>query len=117
MATLEGAAEARGVSIELRLEDTLSTSSTSAPRDAHGLIGGPESYELVLTADGRMVIAAAAPAGLFYGTRTALQLLQKARGHALPPLRIVDAPVSAYRGVMIDNVRSAHNASFHMQFI
>ena len=111
--------EADVLLIELRQEDTLSSvevGGSAVARDAHGAISGAESYELTLTEAG-MTIVAAAPAGLFYGTRTALQLLQKAQDQRLPPLRILDAPVSAYRGIMIDNVRRPHNATFHMEFI
>jgi hexosaminidase len=61
-----------------------------------------------------MHIFGSTTAGLFYGTRTALQLIQGANGEPLPALRIADAPVSAYRGVMIDNARHAHDFEFHM---
>ena len=93
---LGATADATGLLIELRQEDTLSRAQLGSPvaQDAHGTIYGDESYELTLTERG-MTIAAAAPPGLFYGTRTALQLLQKAQDQRLPPLRIMDAPVSA----------------------
>lgn len=64
-----------------------------------------------------MVIAAGELSGLFYGTRTALQLIQQAVNNQLPALTIIDAPVSKYRGLMIDNVRNPHNFSFHMEMI
>lgn len=116
-----GPAAADGLEIELRLSPGhLSGDDTAA--DVHGAIAGPESYELVLSGGGAnaiMTVEAGGPAGLFYGTLTALQLVHGARrrGGMLPPLRIIDAPVSSYRGVMIDNVRNAHNASFHMAFL
>jgi N-acetyl-beta-hexosaminidase len=101
-AELGATAQAAGLRIELRQEATLETQQL---RDAHGAIGGEESYEITLTESG-MTIAAPAPAGLFYGTRTALQLLRKAQHQRLPPLQIFDAPVSAYRGVMVSTLPS-----------
>ena len=105
-----------GLRIELRDDDMLSAASTQS--DVHGVIGGPEGYGLVVTVEDGVTISAGTERGLFYGTRTALQLLKGARRKGrLPSLRIRDSPVSQYRGLMIDNVRNAHNASFHMDFI
>ena len=84
--------------------------------DAHGSISGAESYELTLDASGLRIVAEGA-AGLFYGTRTVLQLVGGAQHRQLPALRIIDAPVSTYRGLMIDNVRKSHNFTFHMDFL
>ncbi|PKI90866.1 beta-N-acetylhexosaminidase [Actinomycetales bacterium SN12] len=51
-------------------------------------------------------ISAATPAGLFYGTRTLLQLLTQAGdGCRVPRVHIADAPRFAYRGVMLDIAR------------
>jgi hexosaminidase len=121
-AELGPVAAAGGLEIELRLAPGHLGEDTAT--DVHGAIAGPESYELVLARGGAnnhtiMTIEASGPAGLFYGTLTAMQLVHGARrrGGMLPPLRIIDAPVSSYRGVMVDNVRNAHNASFHMAFL
>lgn len=105
---------------ELRIELLLQPEPVDSPPvvDAHGPIAGHEAYTLELRAGGRMTIAAEHAAGLFYGTRTALQLLSGgASGAPLPPIRISDAPVSSYRGLMIDNIRQAHNASFHSMML
>jgi hexosaminidase len=93
--------------------------------DAHGAITGPEAYELVVQ-NSSITITASAMAGMIYGTKTALQLLTGNEGFganvvsapsSLPALRIVDAPISRYRGVMIDNVRNAHSFEFHMSML
>jgi hypothetical protein len=99
------------VSMELRELDPV------APVDAHGPISGPEAYRLEMrtSASGAVLtISAEAVAGLFYGSRTALQLL---RSHDLPQLTVIDAPVSSYRGVMIDNVRAHHEYEFHSEML
>ena len=90
-------------------------------KDAHGpILVGPEAYELVLTR-GQLQISAEHIAGLQHGSTTALQLLRQHRSplHAsvVPALRIADAPVSAYRGIMIDNIRQPHSFAFHMQMV
>lgn len=64
-----------------------------------------EGYVLDSLGDA-LLISAATPAGLFYGTRTLLQLLTKAAdGWRVPRVRIEDAPRFAYRGVMLDVAR------------
>ena len=60
---------------------------------------GPEGYELVVSPTSA-VIRAPAPAGLFYGAQTLLQLLPSS-GHA-PSVRIVDRPRFRWRGLMLD---------------
>jgi N-acetyl-beta-hexosaminidase len=56
-------------------------------------------------------------AGISHGVRTAAQLLNGLGDTSLPSLRIVDAPVYTYRGVMIDNVRQAHGFAFHSEML
>jgi hexosaminidase len=81
--------------IELRLD----------PGGGHGA----EGYGLEATAD-RVVIEAAAPAGLFHGVQTLRQLLPPAIESAtggpgpwtVPGVRIRDEPRFAYRGLMLD---------------
>jgi hexosaminidase len=76
---------------------------------------GPEGYELVIAPEG-IVIQAAAPAGIMWGTQTVLQLLAAATSTArsgsavksvdLPAVRIVDRPRFAWRGLMLDCSRT-----------
>jgi hexosaminidase len=98
----------------LLLRDTLSTAGIT---DAHGPIAGSESFELLLLRNQTLQVLASDRAGLFYGTRTALQLIQGANHMPLPLLRIIDAPISSYRGVMIDIARQPHSFDFHMAML
>ncbi|WP_193598137.1 family 20 glycosylhydrolase [Microbacterium sp. YJN-G] len=67
--------------------------------------GAPESHTIDSRGESVRITAPDA-AGLFYGTRTLLQLLHRAdTGWALPRLLIEDAPRFAYRGVMLDVAR------------
>ncbi|OZB78233.1 MAG: hypothetical protein B7X41_20195, partial [Microbacterium sp. 14-71-5] len=79
--------------------------------------GSAEGYALDAGA-GRIRIAGHDAAGLFYGTRTLLQLLRRgepsggadpegpaATGWSAPEIRIEDAPRFRYRGVMLDVAR------------
>jgi hexosaminidase len=76
---------------------------------------GPEGYELTIGAS-RATIAAAAPAGLFYGAQTLRQLLpywseyeavmfRQPRPATLPPLHVRDVPRYEWRGAMLDVAR------------
>eukprot|EP00040_Diaphanoeca_grandis_P010571 m.54163 g.54163 ORF g.54163 m.54163 type:complete len:761 (+) comp21873_c0_seq2:37-2319(+) len=82
--------------------------------DEHGAIAGREAYEIQLWGNRTLRITASTFAGLVHATTTSLQLLKALATHPLPALRIVDAPVSSYRGIMIDNVRAPHSFAFHM---
>ncbi|KAB2921414.1 MAG: family 20 glycosylhydrolase [Bacteroidetes bacterium] len=70
---------------------------------------GAEGYTLE-SGNGRIVIAANAPAGLFYGMQTLLQLLPPEvrsdtvvrRDWSVPAVRITDAPRFGWRGMMLD---------------
>jgi hexosaminidase len=73
---------------------------------------GDESYELTITPE-RVTIAAANPAGLFYGAQTLRQFLPPYLEHSAllpdatrpvsaPAGRITDAPRFAWRGAMLD---------------
>lgn len=74
---------------------------------------GPEGYELKIT-DAAVTITAATEAGLFYGSQSLLQLLgpwstagvELVGPWQVPTGTIVDKPRYAYRGVMVDVVRS-----------
>ena len=100
--------------VVLRIELKL-TSALSLASDAYGVIEGDEAYELVLAEEGTMRIYSATARGLYYGSRTALKLVGRREG--IPLVRIVDGPVSQYRGVMIDNVRQPHSFAFHMEML
>ncbi|MCX7597345.1 MAG: beta-N-acetylhexosaminidase [Armatimonadetes bacterium] len=64
-----------------------------------------EGYGLSVTADG-VVIAAASPAGVFYGVQTFRQLLRRVGGRAeVPGVRIHDWPTMRLRGIMHDTSR------------
>jgi hexosaminidase len=74
-----------------------------------------EGYELIIRPEG-VLLKAAAPPGLFYGTQTLRQLLpysseyeaimyQRPRPVTLPALHIRDAPRYPWRGAMLDVAR------------
>ncbi|MBS1905556.1 MAG: beta-N-acetylhexosaminidase [Actinobacteria bacterium] len=72
--------------------------------------GSAEGYALDAADDGIRITGHDA-AGLYYGTRTLLQLLRRESGGAgsgfwsVPEVRIEDAPRFGYRGVMLDVAR------------
>lgn len=76
---------------------------------------GEEGYRLAV--DSSISITAATPKGLFWGTRTLLQLLHAGPNHGVPCLAITDRPEFEYRGVMIDNARNFHSLEFHIDTI
>lgn len=59
-----------------------------------------EGYTLSIT--DRVTITASTPAGLFWGTRTILQLSEQSSVHALPQGKATDYPDYGQRGFMID---------------
>lgn len=61
---------------------------------------GPEGYSLDVRKDG-VTITAAAPAGIYYGTCTLLQLIATGSGK-IPCVSIVDWPDFPARGIMMD---------------
>nr|WP_153427136.1 beta-N-acetylhexosaminidase [Streptomyces alkaliphilus] len=83
-------------------------------RVAERLAGrGPEAYELVVDAS-EVVIEGGGPAGVLWGAQTLRQLLgpdafrRAPLRHGplkVPPVRIVDAPRFAWRGMMLDVAR------------
>ncbi len=65
----------------------------------------PEGYRLVVSKAGAR-IAAPTSAGLFYGTRTFLQLVEKtSKGWTARCADITDAPRFGWRGLMLDEAR------------
>jgi N-acetyl-beta-hexosaminidase len=76
---------------------------------------GKEGYQLKI--DSGVSISAATSEGLFWGTRTLLQLLHAGPEQAIPQLTISDQPEFPYRALMIDNARSFHSIDFHLKTI
>ena len=76
---------------------------------------GTVAYQLKI--DSGVSIAAATSEGLFWGTRTLLQILHAGSEHAIPHLTISDHPKFPYRGLMIDNARNLHSIDFHIKTI
>ena len=76
---------------------------------------GKEGYRLEVTASG-VTISASQTAGLLYGTVTLWQLLTQTQGalHSvtIPALQIDDAPLFAWRGLMLDSVRHFQSVDF-----
>jgi hexosaminidase len=81
--------------------------------EGNGDVIGDESYRL--TIDTCISIYAASPAGIFWGTRTVLQLLHQSPDKLIPKLEISDQPAYKYRGVMVDVARYFHSMEFHIQ--
>jgi len=67
---------------------------------------GDQGYVLLVTPE-RVIIAANAGAGAFYGVQTLLQLAQIGGGNRVPCVRIRDWPVLKWRGVLTDQSRQA----------
>lgn len=77
---------------------------------------GEESYELQVRSDG-IGITGASDIGLFWGTRTALQLLADGPSAEVPCLRIRDWPLLGHRGALIDVARRFHSMDFHLRMV
>jgi hexosaminidase len=76
---------------------------------------GKEGYRLAIASD--ISISAATVEGLFWGTRTLLQILHAGPRKTVPKLTITDRPEFEYRGLMIDNARKFHSMDFHIKTI
>ena len=74
-----------------------------------------EAYNLKVDSD--ITIIASSVTGLFWGTRTALQLLSEGYGASVSKMDIEDKPMLEYRGLLIDNARSFHSLEFHLKTI
>ncbi len=109
-----GSGETAGPEIRLLVEE-------EAVAAADDPFSRDESYRLVVDGAG-IEIRAAHPAGLFYGTRTFLQLLP-ARVHgpddavSVPRVRIEDAPRFRYRGLHLDVARHWFPVEFVKRYI
>ena len=71
----------------------------------------------ILETGKNIAIIAATKQGLFWGTRTALQLLSKGPGDSVPALRIADEPEYGYRAFMVDVAREFHSIDFHKRMV
>ena len=80
-----------------------------------GQIPYKEGYRIEI--DSNISITAALPDGLFWGTRTLLQLMHAGPGKDIPHLTIIDKPEFEYRGLMIDNARHFHSIDFHIETV
>jgi hexosaminidase len=76
---------------------------------------GDQGYRLEVDKD--IHVTAATETGLFWGTRTVLQLLAKGPGQPVTHLSIFDKPLLPLRGVMVDVARQFHSIEFHRQFV
>lgn len=92
-----------------------------------GAATDPEGYDLTIDAT-RVTLAAAGPAGLFYGAQTLRQLLpywseyeailyRQPRPATLAPLHIRDTPRYEWRGAMLDVARHFFDVGEVKQFI
>ncbi len=80
---------------------------------------GEEGYRLAI-GDGRADVTAASDAGLFYGAVSLWQLLTpdgKRGPVAVPPVRILDRPRFAWRGLLLDSARHYQSPAFIEQLI
>jgi len=76
---------------------------------------GSEGYALSI--DEQITIEAQTDTGLFWGSRTLLQLLEKGPGIELPGMKIIDTPTYGYRGLLMDVARHFHSIDFHLETI
>eukprot|EP00039_Didymoeca_costata_P021357 m.344293 g.344293 ORF g.344293 m.344293 type:complete len:593 (-) comp24147_c0_seq1:129-1907(-) len=120
---------AGAIPIYLSLDDAKTQQFMSSNlSDEHGRImeNREEAYHLSFTGidehDNQLQVSidASHAAGLLYGVQTMLQILKSNINHSeglIRGIHVYDSPVSSYRGIMIDNVRKVHNASFHMAIL
>jgi hexosaminidase len=88
-----------GVTLPVRASGSIQLRIGGAPASV-----GKSGYQLVADSKG-VIIRAAAPAGLFAGIQTLLQLVPVRGTHAVPTGTITDYPRYAYRGAMLDVAR------------
>ncbi len=77
---------------------------------------GSEAYRLEIADIGISIIASGGD-GLFWGTRTALQLLAAGPNKSVPCLSIKDKPQFTYRALLIDPARSFHTMNFLLETV
>lgn len=80
---------------------------------------GPEGYTLAI-ADGLAVVRSRTDAGLFYGAVTIWRLMTADAGRgavSMAPVKIVDRPRFAWRGLLLDSARHYQSPGFIEQLI
>jgi hexosaminidase len=77
---------------------------------------GEEAYRIEVTPR-RITLAAAADAGLRHASTSLLQLLCDTRTDEVRAMQIIDAPVFAWRGVMLDSARHYQSPEFIRRFV
>jgi hexosaminidase len=77
---------------------------------------GEEGYRLDVTPD-RITITAPTATGLFWGTRTFLQILSEGPDTPVGCLSIIDKPEFSHRGLLLDTARQFHTAEFLVDMI
>ena len=96
------------------------SSNSRSIRLIHGRVAaecGEQGYELVAGASG-VQVHAASEQGLFYGTRTLLQLVQPGpAGPRVPGIRITDWPDLPHRAVHYDTKHHQDKAEYVREFI
>jgi hexosaminidase len=86
--------------------------SVTEPMDV--ALGG-EGYRLRVS--DKIHIAANTSDGIFWASRTLLQLLVNGPGHGVPTLDVEDTPSYGYRGIMMDAARNHHSLDFHLEMV
>ena len=87
-----------------------------------------EGYKLTISPGGKVSIVGGSPSGVFYGVQTFKQLLpaqafsrekevKKPNSILLSPMLIEDAPLCAWRGIMLDSARHFMPKEFVLKFI
>jgi hexosaminidase len=77
---------------------------------------GKEEYSLFFE-NSTIKIEASCATGLFWSTRTVLQLFSDGPDSGVPFLKIHDKPVYEFRGCMADVARKPHSLTFHRMMI
>ena len=76
---------------------------------------GKEGYRIDI--DSKISVTASTVDGLFWGTRTLLQLMDGGPGTGIAKLTIIDKPEFEYRGLLIDTARKFHSIDFHIETV
>ncbi len=103
--------------IAARVTDSASGRRIVLKRDGGAADLGPQGYKLVAT-PASICVVAAGESGLFYGTRTLLQLIQESpAGFCVKGMEITDRPDIATRAVHYDTKHHQDKAEYVRAFI